>query len=39
MQFYMPASLQAQPVSLGSSKDHTVTQAFKVLKQLHSAVT
>lgn len=26
-------------MSLGSSKDHTVTQAFEVLKQLHSAAT
>lgn len=39
MQFHMPAGLQAQPVSLGSPTDHIVTQAFKVLKQLHSAVT
>lgn len=38
MQFYMPAGSQAQPTSLGSAKDCTVPQAFKVLEQLHSAV-
>lgn len=38
MQFYTPAGSQAQPMSLGSAKDYTVTQAFKVLEQLHSAV-
>lgn len=39
MQFYMPAGVQAQPASPGPSKDRAVTQTFKVLKQLHSAVT
>lgn len=38
MQFYTPARSQAQPMSLGSAKDCTVTQAFEVLEQLHSAV-